>query len=59
MPSAKDLLIKPISSRAASSLVRRVHYSGKVAQNSQLHLGVFWNGALEGAIPPLHHEDAD
>ncbi|MEE9472288.1 MAG: hypothetical protein V3W32_11280, partial [Gemmatimonadota bacterium] len=32
------------------------HYSGKVVRNSQLHLGVYWQGSLEGAIqfgPPM------
>lgn len=50
MASAKDLIVKPISAKDASALVRRIHYSGKVTQNSQLHLGVFLNGRLEGAM---------
>jgi len=50
MASAKDLIVKPISAKDAASLVRRVHYSGKVVQNSQLHLGVFLDGSLEGAM---------
>jgi len=50
MASAKDLIVKPISAKDAAALVRRVHYSGKVVQNSQLHLGVFLNGRLEGAM---------
>jgi hypothetical protein len=48
--SAKDLIVKPISARDAIALVRRIHYSGKVATNSQLHLGVFLDGRLEGAM---------
>lgn len=48
--SAKDLLVRPVSSAEAGALVRRVHYSGKVTQNSQLHFGVFWRGRLEGAV---------
>lgn len=54
--SAKDLVIKPITSRASNRLMKRNHYSGKVAQNSQLHLGVFYEGVLRGALqfgPPL------
>lgn len=37
-------------------MVKRVHYSGKCAANSQLHLGVFYRGKLEGVMqygPPL------
>lgn len=50
MASAKDLVVKPIGSKDAAELVRRIHYSGKVTQNSQLHLGVFLDGRLEGAM---------
>lgn len=31
-------------------MVKAVHYSGKVVNNSQLHLGVFLKGRLEGAM---------
>lgn len=50
MASAKDIHVSPISSEVARALVKRIHYSGKVAQNSQLHFGVFLNGRLEGAM---------
>jgi hypothetical protein len=50
MPSAKDIHVAPISAKDAGALVKRVHYSGKVVQNSQLHLGVFLDGRLEGAM---------
>lgn len=50
MVTAKDIHVAPISSEAARALVKRLHYSGKVAQNSQLHFGVFLNGRLEGAM---------
>lgn len=50
MGNAKDILLRPIDSKTANSFVRRVHYSGKVAQNSQLHLGVYYEGALHGAM---------
>lgn len=50
MPSAKDIHVAPISAKDAAALVKRVHYSGKVVQNSQLHLGVFLNGRLEGVM---------
>lgn len=54
--TAKALVVKPISAKDAIALIRRTHYSGKVAPNSQLHLGVFWDGRLEGALqfgPPF------
>ena len=56
MASAKDIVVKPITAQAANALVKRVHYSGKVVPNSQLHFGVYLNGRLEGAMqfgPPM------
>ena len=50
MASAKDIVIKPIKASVANALVKKVHYSGKVVQNSQLHFGVFLDGKLEGAM---------
>lgn len=50
MGSAKDIILKPISRDEANALVKRVHYSGKVVQNSTIHIGVFYNGKLEGAM---------
>lgn len=50
MGNAKDILLRPISAQEANALVRRVHYSGKVVQNSQLHIGVYYHGGLEGAM---------
>jgi hypothetical protein len=48
--SAKDILLRPIERREADALVKRVHYSGKVVNNSQIHIGVFYQGKLEGAM---------
>jgi S-DNA-T family DNA segregation ATPase FtsK/SpoIIIE len=48
--SAKDIVVKPITSAVAREVVKRWHYSGKVTNNSQLHLGVFLNGLCEGAM---------
>jgi hypothetical protein len=48
--SAKDLVIKPIKSTIANAFVKKHHYSGKVVQNSTLHLGVFWFDSLEGVL---------
>ena len=50
MTTAKDLIVKPISSKDARRIVRKLHYSGKVVQNSVLHLGVFLNGNCEGVM---------
>ncbi len=49
-PTAKDIIIQPISSAAANEAVRRIHYSGKSVNNSQLHLGAFLGGKLEGVM---------
>jgi len=48
--SAKNLIVKPISSHEANKIIKRIHYSGKVVMNSVLHLGVFFNGVLHGAM---------
>jgi len=48
--SAKDIVLKPISAADARRVVQREHYSGKVVQNSQFHIGVFYFGELEGAM---------
>lgn len=56
MSGAKAIHVAPISSADAKRAVQRWHYSGKVVQNSQLHLGVFLGGQLLGAMqfgPPL------
>lgn len=50
MGKAKDIILRPIPASDANGLVRRVHYSGKVVSNSQIHVGVFYNGRLEGAM---------
>jgi hypothetical protein len=44
------MVLRPISAQEANALVRRVHYSGKVVNNSQIHIGAFLNGKLEGAM---------
>ena len=50
MGAAKDIVLRPIGSAEANALVRRVHYSGKVVNNSQIHIGVYYQGKLEGAM---------
>ncbi len=59
--TAKDIRLQPIDSGPACRFVRRHHYSGKVAANSQLHLGVFLSGRLHGVMqfgPPLQRSSA-
>lgn len=48
MESAKSIWVKPIRGGAANEFIKRCHYSGKVCQNSQIHLGVFDGPRLEG-----------
>ena len=48
--SAKDIIVKPIGSKDARRLVKKIHYSGKVVNNSTLHFGVFLNGNCEGVM---------
>lgn len=47
---AKDIIVKPISSRDGSRIVKTCHYSGKIVSNSQLHLGVFLGSRCGGAM---------
>lgn len=48
--TAKDIVVKPIDRKDADRIVKTYHYSGKVVNNSQLHIGVFLGGKLEGAM---------
>lgn len=50
MGEAKRLEVKPIASSDANRIVRELHYSHKVVNNSQLHLGVFLDGKCGGAM---------
>jgi hypothetical protein len=50
LASAKDIVLRPIERREADALIKRVHYSGKVVNNSQIHIGAFYQGKLEGAM---------
>jgi len=53
---AKKIEVKPISRAGADAIVKRIHYSGRVVQNSQVHLGVFLDGRCHGAMqfgPPM------
>ena len=48
--SAKDIVVKVLPAATANAFVQKHHYSGKVVPNSQLHFGVFLNGALGGVM---------
>lgn len=50
MGRAKDIIVKPISASDANRIIKRLHYSGKVVNNSQVHLGVFLDGKCGGAL---------
>lgn len=50
MATAKEIRLAPIKSADANAFVKAHHYSGKVAQNSQLHLGVFLENRLHGVM---------
>jgi hypothetical protein len=54
--SVKALKVHPIKAADAAAFVKKHHYSGKVAANSQLHFGVFWQDRLQGVLqfgPPI------
>lgn len=58
--SVKDIQIKPIDSSRANRFIKEHHYSGSVVPNSQLHLGAFYHGGLEGVLqfgPPMVKEN--
>ena len=50
MRSAKEIRVAPIEAAVSNRLMRRLHYSGSVVPNSQLHFGVFLDGRLQGAM---------
>lgn len=50
MGDAKRIIVRPISGSDARRIVRTLHYSGKVVQGSQVHLGVFLDGRCGGAL---------
>ena len=54
--SAKEIRLRPIPSKVAREFIREHHYSGKTVSNSQVNVGVYYRGRLEGAMqagPPL------
>lgn len=56
MGDAKRIFVAPVDRRAADACVERWHYSGRTYSKSRLHLGVWLDGELLGAMqlgPPL------
>jgi len=47
---ARDVRLRLIPSADASRIIRALHYSGKVARQSQVNFGVFIDGRCGGAI---------
>lgn len=50
MGKAKDICVKPITSKDANKIIKGLHYSGKTVNNSQIHFGVFLDGKCGGAL---------
>lgn len=50
MGRALEIEVKVIPSKLANPFIKRVHYSGKVVNNSTLHFGVFLDGFLHGVM---------
>ena len=50
MGIAKNLIVKAISANDANRIVRALHYSKNVCNNSKIHLGVFMNNKCGGAM---------
>ena len=43
-------MVKPIAAKDANRIIKALHYSGKVVQNSQVHFGVFLDGRCGGGF---------
>jgi len=50
MGRAKDIIVKVIPSKQANNFIKKVHYSGKVVQNSKIHFGCFLDDKLHGVM---------
>ena len=50
MGRAKEIIVKVIPAKIANAFVKKNHYSGKVVQNSKLHLGCFLDEKLHGVL---------
>lgn len=49
-PRARDIVVAAIARADADRAIKRLHYSHSVVRNSQVSLGVFLDGKLEGAM---------
>ena len=50
MGKAKDIVLRPISSKEGNAFIKRVHYSGKCARASHINIGVYYLGKIEGVF---------
>lgn len=50
MGKAKDIILRPIPTGEMNPYMRRWHYSGRVDTRTQLSIGVFYDGNLEGGL---------
>jgi len=50
MGKAKKIRVAVIPAKVANEFIKRVHYSGKVVPNSQVHFGAFLEGDLHGVM---------
>lgn len=50
MGDAKKIIVKVISANDANRIVKKLHYSGKVVNNSQIHLGAFLDDKCGGVM---------
>lgn len=50
MGNAKEIIVKVIPAKIRVPFIKKYHYSGKVVNNSNLHFGVFYHGALHGVM---------
>lgn len=50
MGQAKDIIVKPIKAADAKRIIKTLHYSGKVVNNSQIHFGIFIGNKCGGAL---------
>ncbi len=50
MGRAKSIVVKIIKSNIANAFIKKHHYSGKVVNNSNLHMGCYLGGFLHGVM---------
>jgi len=50
MGTAKDIVLRPMPTGEMNPYMRKWHYSGKVDTRTQLSIGVYYHGSLEGGL---------